>query len=332
MPRHKPPGFTLVELLVVIAIIGILVALLLPAVQLAREAARRAHCTNNMHQLATGVQLHHDALKTLPEAVQMNYVTGQQGPFGTCSDTNQPFGPSWVVLSLPYIDQANAKDLFQADEYRRQNSQVWRNIRSLRLPFMICPSDARKPLFHGLGGDWQRGNYACNAGPTYWYHTVGGGSANEPPYGPAAGPMCVNYGAMYGQIQDGLSNTVLLNEVRQGLFANDNRGVWAMGFPGCSVTAANAIGDCTNPNDRWEQSDDIQGCDQFYYSGIGARDRMGCSPIYWSWQAQARSQHPNGVNVCMADASVRWVSNAIDQRTWFLMLSRLDNQPYVMPE
>ena len=329
--RQRRGGFTLVELLVVIAIIGILVALLLPAVQYAREAARRTQCANNMHQLALGTHIHHDTFKALPEAVQMNYVTGQQGTFGTCSDTNQPFGPNWIVLSLPYIEQANMKDLFQADEYRKQNSQAWRNIRSTKLPFIICPSDTRRPLFNGVGGGWERGNYACNAGPTWWFYTVGGGSVNEW-FGPAAGPMCINYGAGFGQIPDGLSTTILLNEVRQGLFANDNRGVWAMGFPGCSVTAANAIGDCTTPNDRWEASDDIQGCDQFWYSGIGSSERMGCWAPCWNWQAQARSRHTGGVNVSMADASVRWVSDAIDQRTWGLMLSRADNQAYVLPQ
>ena len=320
-------GFTLVELLVVIAIIGVLVSLLLPAVQFAREAARRTQCSNNLHQLGIAVHLHHDILKSLPEAAQMNYVTTAQGTFGTCSDINQPFGPNWIMLTLPFIEQASTKEIYQVDDYRKQNSQAWRNIKSTKLPFLVCPSDTRRPPYAGLGGGWERGNYACNAGPTWWFYTVGGASADEW-FGPANGPMCVNYGATFGQISDGLSTTVLLNEVRQGMGPNDNRGAWAMGFPGCSVTAANAIGDCTTPNDRWEASDDIQGCDQFWYSGIGSRDRMGCWAPCWNWQAQARSQHPNGVNTCMADGSVRWVANSIQQRTWGLMLSRADALNY----
>ncbi len=320
-------GFTLVELLVVIAIIGVLVALLLPAVQFAREAARRTQCANNMKQLGVAAHLHHDTLKTLPEAVQMSYVTGPQGTFGNCSDINQPFGPNWILLTLPFIEGANLKDLYQVDEYRKQNSQAWRNIRSTRLPFLICPSDAYRLPYEGAGGGWARGNYACNAGPTWWFYTVKGASAVEW-FGIANGPMCINYGSSFGEVSDGLSTTVLLNEIRQGIGPKDNRGAWAMGFPGCSVTAANAIGDCTTPNDRWEASDDIQGCDQFWYSGIGSRDRMGCWAPCWNWQAQARSQHPNGINTCMADGSVRFLSDNIQQRTWGLMLSRSDNQSY----
>jgi prepilin-type N-terminal cleavage/methylation domain-containing protein/prepilin-type processing-associated H-X9-DG protein len=329
--KHLRRGFTLVELLVVIAIIGVLVALLLPAVQYAREAARRTQCVNNMHQLGVATHLHHDVLKALPEAVQMNYVTIPQGTYGTCSDINQPFGPNWIMLSLPFVEASNLKDIHQVDEYRKQDSQAWRNIRTLKLPFLVCPSDTRRAPYEGLGGGWERGNYACNAGPTWWFYTVGGGSANEW-FGSASGPMCVNYGAAFGDVSDGLSTTVLLNEVRQGISSKDNRGTWAMGFPGCSVTAANAIGDCTTPNDRWEASDDIQGCDQFWYSGIGSRDRMGCWTPCWNWQAQARGQHPGGVNVCMADCSVRWVSDSIHQRTWGLMLSRADKEIYTLPE
>ena len=325
MRSKRLRGFTLVELLVVIAIIGVLVALLLPAVQYAREASRRTQCANNLHQLALGAHLHHDTLKNLPVAVQMSYVTTAQGTWGTCSDINQPFGPNWILLELPYVEGANMKDIYQVDEYLKQNSQAWRNVRTTKLPFVVCPSDTKRPAYSGVGGGWERGNYACNAGPGWWFYSVAGEAYAEW-FGLASGPMCVNYGASFGEISDGLSTTVLLNEVRQGISALDNRGVWAMGFPGCSVTAANAIGDCTTPNDRWEASDDIQGCDQFWYSGLGAREKMGCWTPCWNWQAQARSQHPNGVNTCMADGSVRFLADNIDQRTWALMLSKADNQ------
>lgn len=96
-------GFTLVELLVVIAIIGTLVALLLPAVQAAREAARRMSCSNNLRQLALGTHNHHDTLGYFPHA-------GSDGPDQTCCNATERSGWSWAYHLLPYIEQQNLFD------------------------------------------------------------------------------------------------------------------------------------------------------------------------------------------------------------------------------
>src|SRR5439155_17750898 len=142
----------------------------------------------------------------------------------------------------------------------------------------------------------------------------------------------INYGAVLHQIPDGATNTILFTEVRVGVAASDPRGVWAIGYPGASITAANAIGDCTTPNDANEGSDDVQGCPDFYYPGIGTRDRFGCSTGFlnlgWpSWQAQSRSLHSGGVNVCFADGSVRFIANSVEQGVWFRLLSANDGNP-----
>jgi prepilin-type processing-associated H-X9-DG protein len=111
-----------------------------------------------------------------------------------------------------------------------------------------------------------------------------------------------------------------------GVSERDPRGVWAMGFPGSSVTAGNAIGNCTVPNDTDDESDDIEGGPQFWYLGIGTRDRMGVAKGianlgFPSCQAQARSLHRGGVNVCFADGHVRFISNRIAQCIWLSLLS-----------
>src|SRR5205823_10797191 len=118
-----------------------------------------------------------------------------------------------------------------------------------------------------------------------------------------------------------------------GLNDKDRRGCWAMGVAGASVTAANAIGDCTTPNDANEYSDDIEDCTLArsaggfpQTSGMGVT-KMGCSndnlPRNWpNWQAQARSLHSGGVNATFADGSVRFIRDDITQGLWFMVNSR----------
>ena len=105
-------GFTLVELLVVIAIIGVLIGLLLPAVQKIRHAAARISCANNLHQLGLAGQNYHDTFGKLPPAVIMTYGIHDDPYFFNnnqeCTlDITQPFGPNWAVLLLPFIEQDN---------------------------------------------------------------------------------------------------------------------------------------------------------------------------------------------------------------------------------
>src|SRR5437868_2491777 len=102
-------GFTLIELLVVIAIIGVLIALLLPSVQAAREAARRAQCTNNVKQVLLGLHNFESANGSLPKGLNEPYVnnlTYQQASDSLVADMTEPFGPNWAVMILPYLEQS----------------------------------------------------------------------------------------------------------------------------------------------------------------------------------------------------------------------------------
>src|SRR6478672_5568830 len=105
-PGMRKRGFTLVELLVVIAIIGVLVALLLPAVQAAREAARRMQCSNHLKQIGLALQNYHDVFNSLPYGARARYVnTSNKSP------ANQHFGPSWFVAILPFCEQKPLSDM-----------------------------------------------------------------------------------------------------------------------------------------------------------------------------------------------------------------------------
>jgi prepilin-type N-terminal cleavage/methylation domain-containing protein/prepilin-type processing-associated H-X9-DG protein len=165
-PRRRQSGFTLIELLVVIAIIGVLIALLLPAVQAAREAARRAQCVNNIKQLLLGLHNFEQTNLSFPKGVNEPYLTGLTAYTGSDalgSDQTEPLGPNWAVMILPYIEQAglyNASNVLgypgwpgpYQDPTNPQQSAPnptlynmdWANttLRSTRLNVFVCPTDS----------------------------------------------------------------------------------------------------------------------------------------------------------------------------------------------
>ena len=341
---HRRSGFTLIELLVVIAIIAILIALLVPAVQKVREAAGRTQCQNNIKQLGLAAHAYHDANKHLPPAVEIAGATYPGSPNLTSSYRNPGFGPNWAVHLLPYLEQKPLYNLVNVPSYMASNGadQSWRNIRGTVLAVMLCPADNNNQAPFALNdGNWARGNYAANAGVSWFNYTVGGASSNNPQaYSRSnqGGPFGINWGANFSRdITDGTSNTIMFNELRAGLSPQDRRGVWAMGLAACSVTAAHATGDATNPNDTWEYSDDTEDCDVARKSlGLGTTGlgplMMGCSddnlPRNWpNWQGQARSRHPNGVTVCYADGAVRYVRNSVPESVWGALNNRADGVP-----
>lgn len=179
--RPHPTAFTLVELLVVIAIIGTLVGLLLPAVQAARESARRNTCSNNLKQIGLAAQNYDSARKTLPPAVLYDYSVN--------SPTNytESFGPNWAVFLLPFLDEdstyatiAAAVADYQAAVSRRASpagSKAWAAVRSVAIATYRCPTDIVGVPWSGrtnvLGTStyndgWARGNYAANSGAGTW--------------------------------------------------------------------------------------------------------------------------------------------------------------------
>ena len=190
--KQSRPAFTLIELLVVIAIIAVLIALLLPAVQMAREGARRVQCKNNLMQIILAVQNYEAAHEVLPPG-----VVNRDGPI-----QSEPKGyhVSWIVQLLPYLDQGNVQRHinFSVDVYDAANQTARQQI----LEVMLCPSD---PAYFSNAGIRQQNvglsNYAgC-------HHEAESSIAAD-----NHGVFFLNSSVRLDKIEDGPSNTIFIGE------------------------------------------------------------------------------------------------------------------------
>ena len=320
-----PTGFTLVELLVVIAIIGILVALLLPAIQAARAAARRTQCKNNIKQIGIALHNYHAANNEFPVGMQFDVTPTTGNPINPPS--NFKFRPNWIMYILPYIEEQGIYDRFHPDTWDLDkkvyvSDPLNREVRGTVIPSLLCPEDqGATTKFVGNNaqegapdGNWARNNYACNGDNV---------SSGEPPNSLVAkdprriGVMRINKKTKISQIVDGTTYTILAAEIRIGLSEIDRRGVWAMGASGASnLTWHGFDGDCNGPNPVNDSSDDIFGCDRLH-STVGLatllQERMSCWQPCPSYQAAPRSRHqPGGAHAVMCDGSVQWITDDVN--------------------
>ena len=349
MPRS---AFTLVELLVVIAIIGILVSLLLPAVQSSREAARRIQCENNLKQLALACINYHDAHGRFPAGSQW----ARNSPvFPATVSINSNFGPNWAILILPFVDEGPLHDEFDLTIPVSQGDAN-RAARGTRLAVMECPSDEGHETPYKGGGpqvadgeNWARGNYAANASNA----ALGGADRHEWAMGGPESPAWLDHrrrGVMGPQssvsisdITDGTSKTMLLAEVRAGLTEKDRRGTWAMSGLGNTLHwhgwHDGAVGSANGPNDCSLLSDDIPRCLEVII-GFGHQrmwdECMTCKTSRgWEGQSGARSRHRGGVFAALGDGSVHWISDEIETSrfccsVWDRLILSQDGEPFDM--
>jgi prepilin-type N-terminal cleavage/methylation domain-containing protein/prepilin-type processing-associated H-X9-DG protein len=296
-------AFTLVELLVVIAIIGVLVALLLPAVQAAREAARRTSCQNCLKQLSLGLLNYESAKKRFPEGV-VGWGKNSAG-VNTWVKKRRPF----VRSLLDYIEQSAKSNSY--DDKLDWTGQGNQPVLFSQIETWVCPSDEAVICAR----DDFKGNYGPNWGPrTYWYDPD---DATAPP----KGPFGVDYGARLGEISDGTSNTLALMEIIQAPHgpggatdSPDNRGrIWN------DDAGAGVISTILTPNST---APDILPL----LSGsstplchnapeLGLPCSAGGAAKNQSHMA-SRSRHPGGVHVAMCDGSIQFVNDDIELEIW----------------
>jgi prepilin-type N-terminal cleavage/methylation domain-containing protein/prepilin-type processing-associated H-X9-DG protein len=306
--RFGRRGFTLVELLVVIAIIGVLVALLLPAVQAARESSRRTKCQNHLRQWALAMHNFHDVNNKLPYFTQV--IPNRQ---------------TWAPFVMPYLEQSNLVSNYDLSVhwYTAPNLAVTQ----LHIPVFACPSDRPKAMWTDQTNfPSARGNYLVNYGNITWGSDTGFGDGRGV-FGvtniiAAASNQFVPYQARFAQISDGTSNTLLMSEVivaRQdnnqggaGTWQNgDFRGhIWHDATMSSPSHCPNIFMTINGPNSTVPDNalcgmipntDPKMPC---VNSGTGTR------------QNAVRSRHPSGVNASLADGSVRFVADSISLTAW----------------
>jgi prepilin-type processing-associated H-X9-DG protein len=334
-------------LLVVIAIIGVLVALLLPAIQAAREAARRSSCGNNLKQIGLGIANYTDARKILPCATISNVGW---------SVWNGTHGPTWVVAILPFMEGTNVLSLYNKNAYWI-DSPMNVSFRSASLPFMQCPSDGYVKILAtgqwmtsitgaangtvGTGnGTWARGNYGANASPKYETRDAMTNSATSSASAWAdlmgRGVMWANTGLTLNLITDGTSKTIAVAEMRADPDPATVRGTWGhdggciLFGHGCNATQWTTNKECNSavwsldigPNNpggvsggNFASGDiNVATTQNVSQATLLTMGMFACNSATESVMGP-KSQHPGGLQYVFCDGSVHWMDDSIQVGT-----------------
>jgi len=311
-------GFTLVELLVVIAIIGILVALLLPAIQAAREAARRTECNNNLKQWGVALHNYHDVIKRFPPGAVFYGGTNDRG--------------SLHVRLLPYMEQMALYEQFDfstSTDGQRTAALPDGNtlLRSVTVPSHLCPSDGSTMAKLGSVPDQtQVSNYYPSSGPTadisnsptcscsehaLWQSYSSPGTNTDRPAGPFA-RRGWNYCCPMADVTDGLSNTIFVGEVR-GDCSNHVRVGWSHSNKwGCFTQIPINYDSCA--------------VDLAAAGGNGCKARCN-----WNTEVGFKSRHPGGAQFVFGDGSVHFLSESIDHWTHQYLGDKQDGRASTIP-
>ena len=308
MNTHRRFGFTLVELLVVIAIIGTLIALLLPAVQAAREAARRNSCVNNLKQQMLSTQLHHDSKK--------RYMMGRE--------TSWQQGVSWAFHVLPFIEMGNVYDSFvpELPVFDEANSLAMRTP----VEIFYCPSRRRPAADRDFDNNDQPslvqdaaagGDYAANAGHHYRFGTQESDWTDTPDIGAVAGPIFTRSKISDRQVTDGLSKTFAIGERHIPLEVDSEPGLED------HDKGDNAFFAADNPDTILAGTKVIQSQDPStvaeYDSGLAQNSYDIRITIFGS-------EHSQVVNFAFLDGHVSAIAKSIDQQTLELLSTIADGR------
>lgn len=322
-------GFTLVELLVVIAIIGVLIALLLPAVQMAREAARRISCGNNLKQYGIALHLYHDTHQIF--APGGSYKLGNRG--GGWDNESAP-NIGWQVRIMPYMEQSPLYDRVLMNQLFAFETLVPENglsvpARQVQVPYAMCPSDPRDSVLNGyaqtsytgsLGSQLKFSNRAsCDTWVTPGINYMLGGDNDG---GTSADTTLVNGMFSRGGIKlgmrnvtDGTSNTIMVGEILMDC-TDYNRGWWPVDGGGNAHASTSAPLNMMTTCARSQAEATERG---YYRPDCWAKDN-------WNFSWAFRSQHPAGAQFVYVDGSVHFLNKTINYATYQYLGSRNDGR------
>ena len=306
-------GFTLIELLVVIAIIAVLVALLLPAVQQAREAARRSTCANNLKQIGLALHNYHDVYNIFPVGV----LRDVDHPTLTSWETSMT---TWMARILPFVDQGVIYDRVDWGK-NPGNSSPNTSFMGTEIPLFRCPSDP------GI-----RPN--PNFGPTNYVTCIG----NTDLGGPSStlqGIMFVNSNTKLRDVSDGTSTTMIVSECLVNFpWVVRHCGDASMDYPGCRVGTDSPVSSNVNVgndsrgyswfygwrNAGWSYSTELPPNDHTHLN-------HECENCSTTGVFAARSKHAGAVHVLFTDGSCRLVSDTIDINLWRALGTKNGREP-----
>jgi prepilin-type N-terminal cleavage/methylation domain-containing protein/prepilin-type processing-associated H-X9-DG protein len=288
--KPRRTGFTLVELLVVIAIIGILIGMLLPAVQQVREAARRTQCANNLRQAGLACLNYESAFQHFPPGLNVpinqgsgSFYTSQANRMGLSEPKIAGCFGSWMVWVLPFMEQNNLYDQLNLTRREYVNARGEDSPAATVVPTFLCPSDIEEQVVNSRYWYFGANSYFSVAGlQTWYYYSV-----------TYDGVMHYNSKTTFGMITDGSSNTLLVGE----RYSKDAEWPNFKNYRGWAWSNRTAARDC--------MAGVIEPINYKLPVGSGPNPKYSLTDKKFN---SFSSGHPGGANFVMADGSVQFVT------------------------